>query len=83
MDCTQNLSDHRKDLKNSEASTFLIHAFIHQLLFPSCALGWTDKKEVVGGNTLPVSSFNSIQMCTEEDKIKEALEICEQRHFKF
>lgn len=36
------------------------------------------KTEVVGGNTLSVSSFNSIQICTGEDKVKEEdLEVCE------
>ena len=41
------------------------------------------EKEVIGGNPPSVSSYNSIQICIGEGKVREEnLAICEQKYFK-
>lgn len=72
-----------------KVKSLCIHSFMHSLyqvtaplLYTYTLIAWD--KEVVERNTPPVSSCNSIQICAKEDKVREeALEICEQGHFKF
>lgn len=60
-----------------------MHSFRQETApFLDSLMAW--EKEAIGGNTPSVSSYNNIQICIGEDKVREEnLAICEQKYFKF